>query len=121
MLTSIEITVADLKPSSWLSFFNDITMLVIICGIELHHDQACYLVVPQADNVDRTEKKSKASALVRVQPLQLFVEQQVGAQVVKLMKMDTEGSEIDILKSGLRLIQSGQVGVGGGDDVVVVA
>ena len=95
-------------------------MLVIICGIELHHDQACYLFVPQADNVDRTEKKSKASALVRVQPLQLFVEQQVGAQVVKLMKMDTEGSEIDILKSGLRLIQSGQVGVGVDDVAVVV-
>jgi len=71
----------------------------------------------QASSIDVQEKKDKAAALVPVQRLEDFVRERVlgGAaatsrrSVVKLLKMDTEGSEIDILKSGMALFESGQV------------
>eukprot|EP00958_Prasinococcus_capsulatus_P005315 scaffold518_cov388-Prasinococcus_capsulatus_cf.AAC.15 len=47
---------------------------------------------------------------VELMTLGQFVKERVGSFSIRLLKMDTEGAEIDILRSGMALFRSGRVG-----------
>ena len=63
----------------------------------------------EVNEADTERKKRHAHALVPLMRLDEFVAKNIGTKPIKLMKMDTEGSEIDILLSGMSVFESGQI------------
>lgn len=47
--------------------------------------------------------------MIPLVPLDEFIEKNIGDKEIQLIKMDTEGSEIDILRSGLSIFNKGKV------------
>jgi len=62
------------------------------------------------DEQEYRRGKLVPKSTVELMTLGQFVKERVGSFSIRLLKMDTEGAEIDILRSGMALFRSGRVG-----------